>query len=76
MNNNETFLNKEYIIDMKLHKNDYQITVKDFMDWLLVDDFNFKGFLKSLANNNIFYTAIDFSIPVIMVKYFKRMWSI
>lgn len=52
---------------------EYRTTLKEFTQWLeennMVDIFN-----KMLQNeeNDDYYIAVDFSIPVTMVKYFRK----
>ena len=65
--------NEEYNIDMKKYKNDYLVNLETMCDWLLSSRKRIDAFKKDiLTNDNLFAIAIDYSIPVIMVKYFKR----
>lgn len=71
--NNNINWNDNYNLDMKLHNKDYYINLDSMYDWVCADferEDRFKN--DMLSNNNLFALAIDYSIPVVMVKYFKR----
>lgn len=73
MKTNKINWNEEYIIDMKKYKNDYLIDLESMNDWILSSHKRIDRFKKDmLSNDNLFALAIDYSIPVIMVKYFKK----
>ena len=42
---------------------DYKVTIKEFESWL-----------KEVTKEDIYDTACDYSIPIVMIKYFKKMW--
>lgn len=54
---------------------EYKITVKDFTQWL-AENKKEEVFRKMLENKdlNVYDIALDFSIPVIMVKYFQKKY--
>lgn len=54
-----------------LHNDDYNISLAKFTNW--VKDYK-EAFKHALEKRSIYETAVDFSIPVIMVKYFKKVW--
>ena len=65
--------NDDYNFDMKLHNKDYHINLDEMYDWICANFEREDKFKKDmLSNDNLFALAIDYSIPVIMVKYFKR----
>lgn len=71
--NNNINWNEDYNSDMKLHNKDYHINLNKIYNWICADferEDRFKN--DMLSNNNLFALAIDYSIPVIMVKYFKK----
>ena len=71
--NNNINWNDDYNLDMKLHNKDYHINLDGMYDWICADferEDRFKN--DMLSNDNLFALAIDYSIPVVMVKYFKR----
>ena len=50
---------------------DYEITLEEFMNWL--EENNKKeAFKKSVEKEGMYETAVDFSVPVIMVKYLGK----
>ena len=63
--------NKEiYENDMRTNNKEYAISLKEFKAWLAENkmvDFN-----EVLKNKDNYYIAVDFSIPLTMVKYLKR----
>lgn len=68
--------NKErYQNDIKNHSKDYKVTISEFLTWLHEDRNREKTFANDLAdvfngNIDIYYIAVDYSIPIIMVKWF------
>ena len=70
MSNNE----RTYRDDINTQQSYYKITIRDFIKDLseegLLDDFK-KDIKDSFLN--VFDIACDWSIPVIMVKYFQRV---
>lgn len=54
---------------------EYKITVKDFTQWL-TENKKEEVFRKMLENKDLdlYDIALDFSIPVIMVKYFQKKY--
>ena len=54
-----------------LHNDDYNVSLTEFTNWVKKYKEAFKHALKE---RSIYETAVDFSIPVIMVKYFKKVW--
>ena len=63
---------KEYLQNMELDKEAYKISIAEFKKWL--KDFNLTDkFYRMLATESVWFIATDFSIPVVMVKYFKKM---
>ncbi len=52
---------------------DYRISVKDFKQWLRWNKHE-ETFRKMLENKDLdlYDIALDFSIPVIMVKFFQK----
>ena len=55
------------------HSDDYRISVKAFREWLRAENMT-EVFSKKLRDEgeSLYDIALDFSIPVAMVKYFKR----
>lgn len=51
-----------------------KITIKEFMAWLSKsgNEESFKQDLKAYGTENPACVAVDYGIPVIMVKYFTR----
>lgn len=71
--NNNINWNDDYNFDMKLHNKDYRINLDGMYDWICADFERENRFKKDmLSNDNLFALAIDYSIPVVMVKYFKK----
>ena len=62
---------KEYLHEMETDKEAYKISIADFTDWLEDNHLEDK-FLKAIKTESIWFVASDYSIPVIMVKYFQR----
>ena len=55
------------------HNEDYRISIKAFREWLRTENMT-EVFHKKLRDKEetLYDIALDFSIPVAMVKYFKR----
>lgn len=55
------------------HSDDYRISVKAFREWLRAENMT-EIFHKKLRDEEetLYDIALDFSIPVSMVKYFKQ----
>lgn len=55
------------------HNEDYRISIKAFREWLRAENMT-EVFLKKLRDKEetLYDIALDFSIPVAMVKYFKK----
>lgn len=71
--NNNINWNDDYNFDMKKYKNDYLVNLEAMNDWIFSSRKRIDTFKKDmLTKDNLFALAIDYSIPVIMVKYFKR----
>lgn len=66
INNNEITYRKQINIDK-----DYKISIKDFIKWLK-EYGEVEGFKKELAAYDDYSIATDYSIPVTMVKYFRK----
>ena len=49
---------------------DYNITLSEFTNWL--EENNKKEAFKKSLKEGTYETAVDFSIPVIMVKYLRE----
>lgn len=67
--------NKE-IYNNEINTNEeYNITVAEFAEWLEENNLT-EHFTKEVNNitteDDIYYIAVDYSIPVIMVKYFQK----
>ena len=56
---------------------DYQVSLDGFRKWLSVG-YRCSYFKEDLmkAKGDLFYVAIDYCIPVVMVKFFKKVWGI
>lgn len=56
------------------HNTDYRITTTEFILWLNEHEKEKQLFFRSLkqieTTEDVFFVAVDFSIPVIMVKWF------
>lgn len=50
---------------------EYKITVKEFTEWLAENNME-DTFNKMLKEEDDYDIALDFSIPVTMVKYFRN----
>lgn len=55
------------------HNEDYRISIKAFREWLRAENMT-EVFHKKLRDKEetLYDIALDFSIPVSMVKYFKK----
>ncbi len=55
------------------HNEDYRISIKAFREWLQAENMT-EVFHKKLRDKEetLYDIALDFSIPVAMVKYFKK----
>ena len=55
------------------HNEDYRISIKAFREWLRAENMT-EVFDKKLRDKEetLYDLALDFSIPVAMVKYFKK----
>ena len=55
------------------HSDDYRISIKAFREWLTTENMT-EVFVKKLRDKEetLYDIALDFSIPVAMVKYFKK----
>lgn len=60
----------QYETEMRENNTDYNITLKEFMNWLK-ENCKKANFKKSLKEG-MYETAVDFSVPVIMVKYLGK----
>ena len=64
--------NKEiYMKEINFSK-DYKTTFKEFMNWL-DENHKYEEILKEEIKEDIYKAAVDFSIPLIMVKKLKKM---
>jgi len=62
---------KEYLQEMEADKEAYKISITDFQTWL--EDMKLEDkFHKAIKTESVWFVASDYSIPVIMVKYFQR----
>ncbi len=66
--------NKEQYFNEINHCEDYRTTIADFRTWLhdnsMEDTFN--GMLRHPALYDDYDIAVDFSLPLVMVKYFRK----
>lgn len=55
------------------HSDDYRISIKSFKNWLSTENMT-EVFNEKLRNSELteFDIAVDFSIPVAMVKHFRQ----
>lgn len=55
------------------HSDDYRISIKAFREWLTTENMT-EVFHRKLRDKEetLYDIALDFSIPVAMVKYFKK----
>ena len=66
---------------MKKHNNDYQISIIEFCSWVTETSDRIETFMNYLESihkgiETIINMAIDYSIPIIMIKYFiKNKWN-
>lgn len=67
------FNRADYLENLNNRNEDYKVSISDFKKWLIEND-KMDYFIKeiSYAELEVFGIAIDFSIPVSMVKYFRR----
>ena len=66
---------EQYIAELKEQDKDYRTTIKDFIRDIqtmgLTD--RFKDDIKSIGiHNDVYDIAVDYSIPVMMVKLFMK----
>ena len=61
----------QYEREMKENNADYNITLSELMNWLKENN-KTEAFKKSVEKEGMYETAVDFSIPVIMVKYLEK----
>ena len=47
---------------------------EDFLSWVTENYDRAKSFVESLRKNNLYYTAVDYCIPIILVKWFRLMF--
>lgn len=62
-----------YEQDIKRSNPDYRVTIRAFREWLTVENMQ-ETFNEMLRDRELtlYDIALDFSIPVAMVKYFKK----
>ena len=66
--------NKEiYMKEINTSK-DYKITFEEFMNWL--EENHKEEILKEEMKEDEYKAAVDFSIPLIMVKKLKKMFEV
>ena len=61
----------QYETEMKENNTDYNITLKEFVDWLKENNKK-EAFKKSVEKEGMYETAVDFSVPMVMVKYLRE----
>lgn len=59
-----------YNIDICAQKVAYMIGIADFECWLAENKNNRVRFYKDLCTMNMFEVAYDYSIPIVLVKYY------
>ena len=59
-----------YEQEIRENNKDYKVTIKEFTEWLNESN-HLKEFKNSLKENDDYFTAVDFSIYVSMVKWFR-----
>ena len=66
------FNRADYMKNLNNRNEDFKVRISDFKKWLIEND-KMDYFLQevSYSEPDIFGIAIDFSIPVTMVKYFR-----
>ena len=67
------FNRADYMKNLNSRNEDFKVRISDFKKWLIEND-KMDYFLQevSYSEPDIFGIAIDFSIPVTMVKYFRK----
>ena len=50
---------------------EYRTTIKEFTEWLDRNNMN-RRFLDDLRQEDIYSTAVDYCLPISMIKYFKK----
>ena len=60
----------QYEIEI-LFSEDYNISLSEFVNWLK-DNNKEADFKKSVEKEGMYETAVDFSVPIIMVKYLGK----
>ena len=62
----------QYIAEMREQPDQYKTTIADFKEWLVNNNYveDFKKAMRFIDNDE-FFVAVDYGIPVSMVKYFK-----
>lgn len=61
----------QYETEMRENNADYNITLSELMNWLKENN-KTEAFKKSVEKEGMYETAVDFSVPVIMVKYLGK----
>ena len=63
----------DYMENLNNRNKDYKISINDFKKWLIKND-KMDYFIQEISYSepDIFGIAIDFSIPVTMVKFFMK----
>lgn len=66
---------EQYITDLAERDEEYRTSIKEFTEWIIDHNMadRFISDLKSIGvHNNVYDIAVDYSIPVMMVKYFQK----
>lgn len=65
---------RNYRTEINNGNEDYKISIADFIELISADNRMKDSFQEAITSeNDLFFIACDFSIPVSMVKYFKKV---
>lgn len=68
---------ERYLDEISNRTPDYKVKITDFITWLIanneVDEFRHQLHLIAIGDWDVYDTAFDFSIPVSMVRWLKKV---
>lgn len=67
-------MEKDYVENMAECPDDYKISIHEFKVWLYKSG-KAARFMEDMDRPYIFAVAYDYSIPVIMIKYFRNLFK-
>lgn len=67
---------------IEISTEDYRISLKEFLGWMMevntkstIFFSELKEYLKESSDAQLYFIAVDFSIPVVMVKWFIQFYQ-